>query len=324
MKHVREEHCAYALEVFDPSQPDGPALAKFALHNTPFHHPEGVDMAILHLQEEAGSLKIMRRLGVEKLYLRDIKKIFEKGEQLFFDGFVVTEPNTADTEDIMEGRDEKSSGQKKDNTGNEDTRVFVPHVEKGELAFAAPDRFFATTTDLLAEGLCGGPVIDSDGDVCGIIEGIVPPTDKDKTAAGCAVFIPSPILKVFVDSVEYYLAEKMMPDSLFQKVKSTKKTNILAGGLTTLDKTGEWTKEVNWIEGYEMVMKELRKQYNEKEINAIMETVEQEREEALKIFNTEGGDMDEILQRVRQNTRIKHEAMMQKLRRGELHFDNKP
>jgi hypothetical protein len=45
---------AYSLEIFDPDQPEI-ALAKFALSPFPIHHPNGMDLAIIHLkQEETG------------------------------------------------------------------------------------------------------------------------------------------------------------------------------------------------------------------------------------------------------------------------------
>jgi hypothetical protein len=41
----------YSLEVYDPEKPKD-ALAKFALNPYPIHHPEGRDMALIHLKEE--------------------------------------------------------------------------------------------------------------------------------------------------------------------------------------------------------------------------------------------------------------------------------
>jgi hypothetical protein len=41
----------YSLEVYDPEKPQE-ALAKFALNPYPIHHPEGRDMALIHLKQE--------------------------------------------------------------------------------------------------------------------------------------------------------------------------------------------------------------------------------------------------------------------------------
>lgn len=42
----------------------------------------------------------MQSLGVEVLYRRDDEKPFEKGQQVIFDGFIVTEENTTDKEEF--------------------------------------------------------------------------------------------------------------------------------------------------------------------------------------------------------------------------------
>lgn len=46
------------------------------------------------------ALKHLQDLGVEILYRRDDEKLFEKGEEIIFDGFIVTEENTSDKEEF--------------------------------------------------------------------------------------------------------------------------------------------------------------------------------------------------------------------------------
>ena len=41
----------YTLEVIDSENSEEP-LASFELHNTPIHHPEGRDVALMHLKDE--------------------------------------------------------------------------------------------------------------------------------------------------------------------------------------------------------------------------------------------------------------------------------
>lgn len=41
----------YTLEVIDSENPKDP-LASFALHNSPIHHPEGRDVALMHIEDE--------------------------------------------------------------------------------------------------------------------------------------------------------------------------------------------------------------------------------------------------------------------------------
>jgi hypothetical protein len=167
------------LEVFDEEHPEKGSLGKFALNPYPIHHPEGRDVALIHLKQEEETLKIMRNLGVEVLYLRDLDEVYEKGDEVTFDGYVVAEPNKADNETFQYTKTDGTSSNE-----DEDTRMFFPYQETGKLAFHTRDRFFATTPQPLPEGLCGGPVLDKNGMVCGIVEGIVSKTHTNKDIAG--------------------------------------------------------------------------------------------------------------------------------------------
>jgi hypothetical protein len=290
LSHVRQEHCTYSLEVYDPEKPDD-ALANLALNSEPFHHPEGRDIALIHFREEQSSLQVLKSLGVEVLHLRDPNKLFQKGEVMEFDGFVVSERNAADSESY----DNKSSRK-------EDTRVFYPYHDTGSLAFHTEDRFFAKTPEPLPEGLCGAPVLDKDGDLCGTVEGIVPVNHKNEKLAGCAAFLPSFVMKVFIDFVERGLIEKMMPSDLFRMVVTAKKTNSIGGGMFKKDKNGNYTAETNWEDEYDKALATLKQRYTKQEVDAIMDVVRNERDEVLQIFNKDGGDMDEIIDRVRFKT----------------------
>jgi hypothetical protein len=297
LTQVRQEHCTYALEVFDSENPNE-SLAKIGLDSTPFHHPEGRDISVIHFKEEESSLKTLKNLGVKIQYLRSPEKMYEKGETMYFDGYVVSEPNTAD---------DQQYGSKPVNHGNtndkiEDLRVFYPHKEIGKLSFHTNDRFFATTPEPLPEGLCGAPVLDSDGELCGTVEGIVPVDHKDERLAGSAAFIPSYVLASFVDYVERGLLQLIMPEDLFQMAVTAKKTNSIGGGLFKADKDGNYTKETNWEEAHDRALKALKKRYTQKEVDAILDTVAEESKEVLEIMDREGGDMDEIVQRVRAKT----------------------
>lgn len=46
------------------------------------------------------ALKHLQDLGVEILYRRDDEKLFEKGEEVTFDGFIVTEGSTLDKKEF--------------------------------------------------------------------------------------------------------------------------------------------------------------------------------------------------------------------------------
>lgn len=307
---VRAEHCAYALEVYDNVDVENEGeslepLAKFALNPQPFHHPEGRDLALIHLQDEEASLKLMKKLGVSILYMRDMDKLYEKGENMLFDGFVVSERNVADSA-------EHSAASNQD-----DNRVFYPYKANGNLSFHTSDRFFATTPEPLPEGLCGAPVLDENGDLCGAVEGIVPVDHKNTNLAGSAAFLPSFLVESFVDYVERYLLEQIMPKDLFQMVETAKKTNSIGGGVFKKDSEGNYSGETNWEEAYDITLAELRKRYSAEEVDAMLQAVERERQEVLELMDKEGGDMDEIIERVRSKTMQIREMIIDQYRKGQ-------
>lgn len=326
LSRVGPEHCTFSLEVYDPARPEEPK-AKLALGSQPFHHPEGRDLALLHFREEEESLKILKGLGVDVLYLRDNEKRFEKDEEVVFDGFMVTERNPADSESLDEKQQQKqqqsSSGH--DSSNDEDTRIFFPHRETGKLAFHADDRFLAKTAVPLSEGMCGCPAIDKDGECCGTVEGIVPLSNPNKEVAGAAAFLPSYMMKLFIDYVERNLVEKMMPKEMFDLVVTAKKTNSIGGGLFKKDpETGTMTAETTFQEEYDRALNSMREKYTPKEYEAIMATVRRERDEAIRIFDEEGGDMDEILTRVRNQTMEMRAMIMDQYRKGQLELQHDP
>jgi hypothetical protein len=308
LNHVRPEHCAYAVEVYDATDGnDSPAkpLAKIALDSHPFHHPEGRDLALLHLKEESSSLQVLESLGVDILHLRSPDKLYQKGETMLFDGFVVSERNAVD------GASKPEQGD-----SDEDLRVFHPYEQSGTLSFHTEDRFFASTKEPLPEGLCGAPVADADGDLCGTVEGIVPVTHKNKVLAGSAAFMPSHVMKPFIDFVERGLLEQMMPPDLFQMVVTAKKTNSIGGGVFKPDGKGGH-EDSNWEEAYDIALENLRKRYSRQEVDAILQTVARERDEVLDIMDKEGGDMDEIMERVRLKTLQMREMIRDQVLKGQ-------
>lgn len=324
LTQVRQEHCVYSLEVFDPRQPAKGSLAKLALNAQPFHHPEGRDIALLHFKEEESSLQMLKKLGVDILHLRDPDKLYEKGEQMFFDGFVVSEPNTADGQrsDKEKSQQQQQPPQQQSSTStalsssteDDDNRIFFPYTEQGNLSMHTNDRFFSSTPEPLPEGLCGACVLDTDGDVCGTVEGIVPVTHKDTRLAGSAAFLPSFVMKHFIDYVERGLLEKMMPQELFQMVVTAKKTNSIGGGVFKADKEGTFTNESDWEEAYDIALKTLKSKYSQTEVDAILTAVHRERDEVLEMMDKEGGDVDDIVRRVRLKTMELRELVRDQVR----------
>ena len=272
---VRQEHCTYALEVYDndsnaaanataANEPPKP-LVKLALHPTPYHHPEGRDIALIHLKEEESSLKVLQNFGVDILYLRDTEKLFQKGESMLFEGYSVEELNAEPAVTPAEADDFDSDSDLSDDEENEDLRVFQPYREQGELSFHTDDRFFASTPKPLPEGLCGAPVLDSDGDLCGVVEGIVPVNHANKRLAGSAAFIPSFQVASFVDFCERQMLQQIMPPELFQMVVSAKKTNSIGGGAFRLNEEGN-PEETNWDEMHATLIDKLKQKYSAEEV----------------------------------------------------------
>jgi hypothetical protein len=296
------------LDVLDTDNP-GQSLGRFALNPYPIHHPEGRDVALIHLNKEEESLRIMKDLGVEVLYLRDLDAIYEKGDEVTFDGYVVAEPNTADREKF--GEDSKS----KDSDDN-DNRIFFPYRQTGSLAFHTRDRFFATTPEPLPEGLCGGPALDKDGAVCGIVEGIVPKNHSNKEIAGSAAFMPNYIMAPFIDFAERFMLQKILPKSLFQKAVTAKTTNTLGGGIFQKDQQGRYQpgSHAAWEEAFDRALDQLKKNHSPEEVEAILNTIQRERREVLEIMDKEGGDLDEIAERVRSRTLQIRELIHQEFR----------
>jgi hypothetical protein len=281
----------------DPENP-GKSLGTFALNPYPVHHPEGRDVALIHLNREAASLRIMQDLGVELLYLRNLEEIYEKGDEVTFDGYVVAEANLADREAFSDVPKQKESA------GDDDTRIFYPYRATGSLTFHTRDRFFATTPEPLPEGLCGGPVLDKNGDVCGIVEGIVPKNHSNKELAGSAAFMPNYMMTPFIDFAERFMLQRILPKGLFQRAVLAKTTNNLGGGIFEKDKEGRYQpgKHAAWEEAFDRAVDQLKQNHSAEEVEAILNTIQRERREVMEIMDKEGGDLDEVAERVRNRT----------------------
>lgn len=295
---VRQEHCVYSLQVYDPDTAE--SLGKFALNPYVIHHPEEMDLAVIHLKQEEATLKHLRDLGVDIMYLRDKENQFDNGEEVTFEGFEITDP-----EPILDlsSIDEKIKEAEK-NKNHEDTRVFVPYSTKGTLFVATAERLLAKTDAPLPEGLCGGPTIDKHGTISGIIEGIVPKDHEDERLAGAAAFIPSFRIQQFIDFAEHLMLKTILPQDVFDGVVELKTTGELGNANMNPDYCAS---EI------ERHIQALRKIHSKEEVEAIMKTIRREREEVVDIMTTEGGRLDEVVARVRANTLKKQQAQTEML-----------
>ena len=104
LEHVKQEHVAYSVEVFqqdsDTSGAPKESLAKFALNPYPIHHPGGMDLAIIHLKREGSALKQMKSLGVQTFDLTHAERSFEMNDEISFEGFKIAESHYDEVENI--------------------------------------------------------------------------------------------------------------------------------------------------------------------------------------------------------------------------------
>uniref|UniRef100_A0A7S4I5P7 Uncharacterized protein n=1 Tax=Odontella aurita TaxID=265563 RepID=A0A7S4I5P7_9STRA len=348
LKAIELEHCAYSLEVFDseeaertPGGDGAEALAKFGLNPYPIHHPTGMDLAIMHIKNEETALKHMQDLGVEMMHLRDDDNHFQRGEKILFEGFEVADDNAVDGSDAP-----KKKG--KGGGGEDDERTFFPFSEPGHLIFASPERLLAETDRPLPEGLCGGPTIDGDGRVAGIVEGIVPLDHDDERLRGAAAFLPSPLVRDFIQWAEKEMLERIVPKKVFDKVCEIKAGKALfedqpefnadkaqeelekaqeeAAAAEEKEKGGRgrsegpkegkefWEAEGKKIEkAYDSMAGTLKDRHTPEEVEAIMATIERERQEVIDTLTREGGDIDEIIAKVRRRTRERQAELYQEI-----------
>ncbi len=170
------------------------------------------------------------------------------------------------------------------------------------MIYASSDRLLTSTAKPLPEGLCGGPVIDADNRICGIVEGIVPKDHEDKNIAGAASFIPSFRIKEFIEYSERMMLQTILPKEVFNKVDDMKKGLRLNERTDKFDLSMVDEKEDSANELYQSVLESLRKTHAPDEVEQILDIVERENEEVRDIIEREGGDLEEIIASVRQKT----------------------
>jgi hypothetical protein len=210
---------------------------------------------------------------------------------------------------------------KKLNSQNDDTRIFLPYSETGKLIFGNADRFLASTPSPLPEGLCGGPAIDADGHVCGVVEGIMPENYPDQKIAGAASFIPSLQLAHFIEFAEEIMLKEIFDEKMFSMAADYKKglgedeVEYKLDGPAENDskKKEEKTIQTQLSSAFDERVEGLKHHHSMEEVNAVITTIRRERDEAMDIWNREGGDLDDIVARVRAKTRAIQQELLQGL-----------
>lgn len=401
LKAVEQDHVRYSLEVLGGKTTGGSdgggeggeeeamamghdgrlggsyrPLAKFALNPYPIHHPNEMDMAVIHLKDEDSALKHLINLGIQPLHLPTAHEfntsedpVFDPGERVLFQGFEVFEANKVDDELLPSLTDAKKKNKSND-APQDDERMFHPYSSLGTLMYAAPDQFLARTpAGTIPEGICGGPVIqlpkiatargsdNTDKDsttpltVQGIVQGVVPANHEQRNLAGLASFHPSYRIREFVDFAERIMLEHIVEPELFKKIVDLKEKRGGRGGTTTYESnkdgevhrldptrgaegdngddelpndpglrasvegTSEDSDTPNIDRQYSEIVASLRENHTPEEVDAILATIEREQEEVIKIMETQGGDMDDVIAAVRRKTYEEKERIMMELER---------
>lgn len=308
LEHVTQDHVKYSIDVYDDNAKDKShtggiqkqltedPLATFALNPCPIHHPYQMDLAVVHLKDEEVALIHMEELGVEIMRLSNVEKQFEKNDQVFFEGFELDE---------VDYQEENVEEKKID---EEDTRVFFNYKDSGCLIHTSQNRVLVTTNEPLPEGICGGPVIDNEGNVCGVVEGIVPRDHEDVRIAGAASYIPHSQIRAFLDYAEKLMLEQIVPEKLFERIigiKDGKPFRQRTIDLSETEDRNDDNTELNIEELYSQAMTSIRQNQSHEELGAIETMLEREQQEVYDVLNCDGGDVDKAEQKVRKSTKQK-------------------
>jgi len=215
----------------------------------------------------------------------------------------------------------------------------------------SPSRFLASTPDTsssnnvnkpLPQGLCGGPVLDINNHVCGVVEGIVPMDHPDDNLAGSAAFIPLHHLHSFVEWAECFILQQIVPEKLFNKIKDIKENKDVTFGndfekqdkdvpIHDIDdiakKTNaqyvdsKYTSESAHITAEDAkrierdlngIKQQMEEQLSKEQLDLIYSTIEEEKRAVVDLLQTEGGDMDDAVAKIRARTLKKQMKIIQK------------
>ncbi|GMH98223.1 hypothetical protein TrVE_jg14262 [Triparma verrucosa] len=92
------------------------------------------------------------------------------------------------------------SSQDEDTSSSPSSPSLLPLFVPGKLTYTSPSQSFASTKKILTMGMCGGPVLNNNNDVIGMVEGIVPKgASKDDLLEGMVAFIGGNVIEEFVE-----------------------------------------------------------------------------------------------------------------------------
>ena len=161
----------------------------------------------------------------------------------------------------------------------------------------------------------GGPVIGSDNKIFGVVEGIVPVAHDDKRIAGAASFLPHFQVRAFIDYAEKIMLEQIVPKSLFDKVVGLKDGKGLHDNEMTFEDNSENVESYSnsLDEDFATMIEAMKKTHRPEQVEAILATIEREREEVMEILKRDGGDIDEVIAEVRARTREEQYRILEEI-----------
>jgi siroheme synthase len=118
---------------------------------------------------------------------------------------------------------------------------------------------------------------------------------------------------------EQLLIEQILPPDIYDKVVRLKEGRPFrdsdAFDVASVLQQNEKDKAEEKIldETYEELIANMKKYHSAEETNAILDMIRREKDEVLKILDREGGDVDEVIARVRAETRAKQKEELTRL-----------
>ncbi|KAL9180262.1 hypothetical protein ACHAXT_008232 [Thalassiosira profunda] len=275
--------------------------------------------------------------------------VFRPGERVLFQGFEVYEANATDRETLSDAESNKSDAAVDDERIFHPYSALGTLTLASPDRFLARTGGGSLPEGLCGGPVIKLPNEtneDAPLTIRGVVEGIVPPNHENPQLAGLASFLPSYRMREFVDFAERVMLEHIIDPELFTRVVDMKEKKQRRG--TTYETgRGDEVRERNdatrlegdddegspddpgvrvGMEGiaeesdtpqldqeYQDIVASLREHHTPEEVDAILATVEREQEEVVKIMETKGGDMDDVIEDVRRRTYEEKDRIMREI-----------
>ena len=226
LQFIDEKNTHYTIEV---RHPDGIFMTQSELLPVSYHHSSR-DLAVLHLEKDADGVSLFDHLGCDYFGLSIDQP--EQGDSLLFEGHSIVAANGTSSSSNFDRGDEEVPT---DGTGNaqQDVRLPVPTIIPGTFVSQNMFQQYAQSVHQINHGMSGGPVTfkksggaesrgnvkgtsrirtavsvpgtiststaaavsSSNGDVCGLLESVVPQDSKDVALRGMVCYVDSLTIK---------------------------------------------------------------------------------------------------------------------------------